>query len=97
MLRGEGKQLHVKLLVGFKAAEQWQVKFCGHWLAKTGEAFKELKEDPTYLSYPILPTLPNLPKYRRLDGVSGDFHWLWAVFVRLSSGFGGVFVGSGCL
>eukprot|EP00434_Breviolum_minutum_P041247 symbB.v1.2.036690.t1/scaffold5233.1/size29537/3 len=43
---GDGKNMHVKLLVGFKGAQQWQVKFCGHWLAKTG-AFKELKEDPS--------------------------------------------------
>ncbi|CAK9018110.1 unnamed protein product [Durusdinium trenchii] len=43
---GDGKKMHVKLLVGFKGKDQWQVKFCGHWLAKTGEVFKVLKKDP---------------------------------------------------
>eukprot|EP00913_Durusdinium_trenchii_P035431 g33157.t1 len=41
---GDGKKMHVKLLVGFKGKDQWQVKFCGHWLAKTGEVFKDPKQ-----------------------------------------------------
>ncbi|CAJ1438068.1 unnamed protein product, partial [Effrenium voratum] len=46
VVSGENKNMHVKLLVGFKTAQQWQVKFCGHWLAKTGDVFKKLREDP---------------------------------------------------
>ncbi|CAL1164670.1 unnamed protein product [Cladocopium goreaui] len=41
---GDGKNMHVKLLVGYKASHNWRVKFSGHWLAKTGKAFKQLKE-----------------------------------------------------
>lgn len=44
---GDGKNMHVKLLVGYKASHNWRVKFSGHWLAKTGKAFKQLKEDPS--------------------------------------------------
>ncbi|CAE7472850.1 CGT1 [Symbiodinium natans] len=41
------KNIHVKLLVGFKGKETWQVKHTGHWLAKMGDMFKKLREDPT--------------------------------------------------
>lgn len=44
---GDGKNMHVKLLVGYKASHNWRVNFSGHWLAKTGKAFKQLKEDPS--------------------------------------------------
>jgi len=40
------RNMHVKLLVGFKSKDAWQVKHTGHWLAKTGDMFKKLREDP---------------------------------------------------
>lgn len=40
-----GKRVHVKLLVGIKKREEWQVHFSGLWLAKTGPAFRALQED----------------------------------------------------
>ncbi|CAE7212746.1 TTF2 [Symbiodinium sp. KB8] len=40
------RNMHVKLLVGFKQRDAWQVKHTGHWLAKMGDMFKKLREDP---------------------------------------------------
>ncbi|CAE7617302.1 CGT1 [Symbiodinium sp. CCMP2592] len=40
------RNMHVKLLVGFKSKDAWQVKHTGHWLAKMGDMFKKLREDP---------------------------------------------------
>lgn len=48
VLQGPGpRKLHVKLLVGLKRPDAWLVKFCGHWLAKTGDAYRQLIKDPS--------------------------------------------------
>jgi len=46
VVRGSGRFMHVKLLVGLKKKDSWQVKFDGHWLAKTGDAYRHLQQDP---------------------------------------------------
>ncbi|CAK0906606.1 unnamed protein product [Prorocentrum cordatum] len=46
LIKGGGQSVHVKLLVGIKKGGDWEIQFCGHWLAKSGELFKELKSNP---------------------------------------------------
>eukprot|EP00405_Crypthecodinium_cohnii_P049724 CAMPEP_0206608212 /NCGR_PEP_ID=MMETSP0325_2-20121206/52819_1 /ASSEMBLY_ACC=CAM_ASM_000347 /TAXON_ID=2866 /ORGANISM="Crypthecodinium cohnii, Strain Seligo" /LENGTH=673 /DNA_ID=CAMNT_0054125789 /DNA_START=90 /DNA_END=2111 /DNA_ORIENTATION=- len=46
VVKGVGRFLHVKLLVGFRKQMEWHVDFSGLWLAKTGDMFKKLQADP---------------------------------------------------
>merc|ERR1711862_895000 len=46
-VQGQGRHLHVKLLVGMKKkGGEWSISFEGQWLAKSGMAFKKLVEEP---------------------------------------------------
>lgn len=46
VIAGQGRFLHVKLLVGVRAKDGWDVQHAGDWLAKTGSFFRSLQADP---------------------------------------------------
>eukprot|EP00928_Gymnodinium_smaydae_P071890 TRINITY_DN55365_c0_g1_i1.p1 TRINITY_DN55365_c0_g1~~TRINITY_DN55365_c0_g1_i1.p1 ORF type:complete len:429 (+),score=59.17 TRINITY_DN55365_c0_g1_i1:41-1327(+) len=46
VVKGIGRHVHVKLMVGIKKGNSWGISFQGQWLAKAGGEFKALLQDP---------------------------------------------------